>query len=81
MTTASKRQKLHDLVNTADDSQLQAIYSIFEDQLSAKFDPWKDDEFVEEMNRRVDDYESGKTIGVPWDEIKLKAQQRSNTNK
>jgi hypothetical protein len=53
MTTAGIREKLHNFINTADDKQVKAVYSIFEDQIGEKYDHWADEEFLAEMDRRV----------------------------
>jgi hypothetical protein len=74
MTTAAIREKLHDLIDTADDKHVKAVYSIFEDQMAEKYDPWDDEDFVKEMDKRIKDFESGKVKGIPWDEVKLKAE-------
>ena len=76
MTTTAIREKLHEMVNTADDEQVKAVYSIFEDQIAEKYDHWEDEEFLKELDQRINDYESGKTKGIPWEEVKLKAQNR-----
>lgn len=76
MTTATIREKLHGLIDTADDEQVKAVYSIFEDQIAEKYDPWEDEAFVKEMDQRVTDFETGKDKGVSWEEVKLKARLR-----
>jgi len=76
MTTTAIREKLHEMVNTADDKQVESIYSIFEDQIAEKYDHWEDEEFLNELETRTKDYESGKVKGIPWEEVKLKAQNR-----
>ena len=64
MTTAAIREKLHQMVNTADDQQVKAVYSIFEDQIGERYNHWEDEEFLAEIKSRIDDYESGKTLSV-----------------
>jgi putative addiction module component (TIGR02574 family) len=76
MTTTAIREKLHEMIDTADDKQVESMYSIFEDQIAEKYDHWEDEEFVNEIKTRLDDFESGKTRGIPWEEVKLKAQSR-----
>ncbi len=76
MTTAAIREKLHDLIDTADDKHVKAVYSIFEDEMAEKYDPWEDEEFVKEMDQRIKDFESGKDKGVSWEEVKRKARQQ-----
>lgn len=36
MTTAAIREKLHNLINTADDKHVKAVYSIFEEEIAGK---------------------------------------------
>ena len=74
MTTAVIREKLHDLIDTADDEQVKAVYSIFEDQIAEKYDHWEDEEFLADLKSRIDDYESGADKGMSWEEVKLKAR-------
>jgi hypothetical protein len=76
MTTAAIREKLHGFINTADDEHVKAVYSIFEDEIAEKCDPWEDEAFVKEMDQRIKDFESGKDKGVSWEEVKLKARLR-----
>ena len=76
MTITAIREKLHDFINTADDKHVKAVYSIFEDQMAEKYDPWEDDAFVREMDQRTEDFESGRDKGVSWEEVKLKARSR-----
>jgi putative addiction module component (TIGR02574 family) len=78
MTTAAIREKLHGFINTADDNQVKAVYSIFEDQIAERYDHWEDEEFLKELKSRIDDIESGKTQGIPWEEVKRKVQIRYN---
>jgi len=76
MTTTVIREKLHDLINTADDEHVKAVYSIFEDQLGEKYDHWDDENFVKEIEKRIDDFESGKVKGTLWEEVRRKARER-----
>ena len=41
-------------------------------------DHWDDEDFVNEMQSRVDDYESGRVKGIPWEEVKDKMRSRSD---
>ncbi|BAU55455.1 addiction module protein [Mucilaginibacter gotjawali] len=74
MTTATIREKLHGLIDTADDKQVKAVYSIFEDQIAEKYDPWEDEDFLRELKSRLDDIENGNDEGLSWDEVKMKAR-------
>jgi len=74
MTTEAKRKKLHEFVDSANDQQIVALYSIFENYTAEKFDHWKDGEFLKELESRLDDIESGNDPGLSWEEVKLKAR-------
>jgi putative addiction module component (TIGR02574 family) len=74
MTTTAKREKLLKMINAADDQQVKAVYSIFEDQLAEKYDHWEDEEFLKELKSRLDDIESGNDEGLSWEEVKMKAR-------
>ncbi|MDB5016147.1 MAG: hypothetical protein JWQ84_979 [Mucilaginibacter sp.] len=76
MTTAALREKLHDFINTADDKKVETIYSIFEDQIAEKYDHWEDEDFLKEIKSRLDEFESGKVKGIPWEEVRLKARNK-----
>jgi len=76
MTTEAIREKLHDLIDSADDKHVKAVYSIFEDEIAEKDDPWEDEAFVNEIDQRIKDFESGRVKGIPWEEVKLKAENR-----
>ncbi len=74
MTTTAKREKLHEMINTADDQQVKVVYSIFEDQLAEKYNHWEDAEFLKELKSRLDDIENGNDEGLSWEEVKMKAR-------
>jgi hypothetical protein len=75
MTTAAIREKLHDFINTADDKQVKAVYSIFEDEIAKEeYDHWKDEDFLKELKTRLDDIEKGNDEGLSWEEVKMKAR-------
>jgi hypothetical protein len=80
MTVATKREKLQNLINTADDEKIEAIFSKMEDEIEEKYDHWEDDEFVAEMKNRIDDYENGVDKGLSWEEVKLMARNEFKAN-
>jgi putative addiction module component (TIGR02574 family) len=79
MTTTAIREKLHKMVNTADDKQIKAVYSIFEDQIAEKYDHWEDEDFLKELKSRLDDIENGNDEGLSWEEVKMKARAEFKT--
>jgi putative addiction module component (TIGR02574 family) len=74
MTTTAIRKKLHEMVNSADDKQVESIYSIFEDQIAEKYNHWEDEDFLKELKSRLDDIENGNDEGLSWEEVKMKAR-------
>ena len=79
MTTAAIREKLHEYINHADDKKVEAIYTLVESEIDEKYEWWEDKGFLEELDRRVADYESGKTKAVSWEQIKLNNEKRLNS--
>jgi putative addiction module component (TIGR02574 family) len=38
---------------------------------------WEDEDFLNEMKSRMDDYESGKDVEISWEEVKQKLRDRN----
>ena len=38
---------------------------------------WEDEDFLNEMKSRMDDYESGKDVGISWEEVKQHLRDRN----
>lgn len=72
MTTAAIREKLHDYINIADDKKVEAIYTMVENEIMENLDLWEDEEFLNELDRRMEELQSGKVKGVTLDELKSK---------
>ena len=75
MSTADIRHKLVEYIRFADVKKIKAIYVILEDEIEEKHDIWIK-EFTDEMNRRTNDLESGKTKGISKEEFFKKANDR-----
>lgn len=71
MTTATIRQKLYNYIRVADDRKVKAIYIMLEDEVEEAFDFWNDKAFLDELNKRSDDYKQGTIKGVAWEEVKM----------
>lgn len=76
MTIATKREKLHDFINDADDKKVEAIYSLIENEIEEPYDHWEDEEFLAEIKKRLDEFESGKVKGISWDQVKLNTRKK-----
>ena len=58
MTTSFIRERLHHFIETAEEKKVQAIYTIFEDEINQ--DTWEyTDEFKAELDSRFEYYKSG----------------------
>jgi len=74
MDTATIREKLHSFIDTATDEKVVELLSLVENERDEKYNHWEDEEFVAEMQSRIDDYESGVDKGLSWEEVKTKAR-------
>lgn len=70
MTTEAIRHKLHNYIEMAEAKKVKAIYAILEGEINDDFSQWKDKEFIAELDRRTDEYKSGRVKGVAWEDVK-----------
>ena len=68
------KEKLYAYIDNAKGKQLKNILSLVEEESEVyitkkKYDHWDDPEFVKEMDRRMEDFESGKDKGVSWEVV------------
>lgn len=80
------KEKLYDYIDNANGKQLKNFLSIVEEDsveysVKKNYNHWGDPEFVKEMNRRVEEYESGKVKGIPWEDLHGKALERPGNKK
>lgn len=80
METAIIRRKLFDYIRDADPKKVRAIYILIQDNIEEENDIWND-EFVEEMIRRKDEYKQRNTEGYSWEEVQKKAIHQLNSLK
>ncbi len=57
------------------------VVKTFVEEPEEDLSPWKDADFVAEMDRRVAELESGKVKGYSWEEVKQRARQSVKTKK
>ncbi len=74
MNTVAIRQKLHHYIETAKDKKVKAIFAMVEDEIEAGAVVWTD-EFLNELNKRANDFENGKVKGRTWGEVKKCARR------
>ncbi len=76
MDTTTKRQKLHEYIDTAENDKVDALYTILEHDVKEPYEWWNDEELCAELDRRSADFASGKDKGVPWEEVKKELLSR-----
>lgn len=59
----------------ADGRKVKAIYTMIEAEIQGASDIWTD-EFLDELNKRSADLESGKVKGYTWEEVKARAKKK-----
>lgn len=74
MNTEELKNRLHQYIEKATEEELEELLSFVEEEqegyaVEKKYDHWEDEEFVKEMDRRVEDFESGKDKGFSAQEV------------
>jgi 3-phenylpropionate/cinnamic acid dioxygenase small subunit len=80
MTITAIRTKLYDYILIADSKKLHALYNLLENDMEVKTEWWKDEQFMDELDRRDQALESGEDKGVTLEEMmasidKLRAEK------
>lgn len=75
MKTEEIRQKLHEYIETAEENELKAIYAIVAVETETIGNPWEDDDFVAEIERRTREMENGRAISYTWEEVQERARK------
>jgi hypothetical protein len=57
------------------------VVKTFVEEPEGDLSPWKNADFVAEMDRRIAELENGKVKGYDWDEVKKRARQSVKTKK
>ena len=74
MSTLEIRERLHKYIDQADDRKVKAIYTMVEEEIEPT-DMWKDEVFVAELERRVNEIESGEVTGYTWEQVQANANK------
>ena len=74
MSTATIRERLFEYIRFADDKKVRAIYTMVEEDIIERLDLWEDKDFLKEIDRRIEEIETGKMIGSTWEEVKAKSR-------
>lgn len=70
MNSTAIRHKLYDYIRVADDKKLHAIYNLLENEIEQTNEWWKDKLFIEELDHRFQQLESGNDKGFTLDQLK-----------
>ena len=69
MTTVLIREKLYDFIRVADDKKVKAIYMMLEDEIIEEVEWWKNQQFIQDLNTRFENWKSGKDKGFTVQDI------------
>jgi len=75
MKTAELKQKLHDYIDNAEQKKLKAIYTMVESDIDDTYEKWNDEAFIKEMDKRINDLETGKVKGYTWEEVQQRTRK------
>ena len=70
MSSAALREKLQGYIRVADEKKLKAIYHLLESEIEEKGEWWQDKNFVKELDKRYEQWETGKGSAYTIDETK-----------
>jgi len=76
MDTLTIRQKLHAIIDKADDKKVEEMFIKLIDDTQPSSEWWRDEELVAELNRRSAALESGEDKGIPWEDVKARLLKR-----
>jgi peptidyl-tRNA hydrolase len=68
------KKKLHEYIDNAKGKQLKNILSMVEEEseiyeVKKKYDHWDDPVFVKEMDKRMEEIDSGKVPAIPAEQV------------
>jgi hypothetical protein len=69
MTITAIRTRLYDYIRIADSKKLHALYNLLENDIEVKTEWWKDEQFMDELDRRDQALETGDDKGVTLEEM------------
>lgn len=75
MTTSAIREKLHEYIRVADDKKLIAIYTILENEIEEETEWWKNNSFIDELNKEYEAWKKGDAKGYTLEEIEASIQE------
>ncbi|MEO5581112.1 MAG: hypothetical protein ABIR66_00355 [Saprospiraceae bacterium] len=70
LTETDVREQLHQIINVISEKKLRALYQLLKDEETEEYEWWMDEEFVAELDRRVEALENGTDKGITLEEFK-----------
>lgn len=67
--SASIRHKLYDYIRVADDKKLKAIYNLLEEEIEQTNEWWKNQQLIEEFDKRYQALENGDDKGFTLEQL------------
>lgn len=67
--SASIRHKLYDYIRVADDKKLKAIYNLLEEEIEQINEWWKNQQLIEEFDKRYQALENGDDKGFTLEQL------------
>lgn len=74
MASTTIRDRLYDYIRYADEKKVKAIYTMVEEEINERINLWEDKDFLNEIDMRLDGYESGNVKTSSWEEVKQKVK-------
>lgn len=68
-------------LNTKQKQAVLIVVKTFAEEQGQEYSPWKDETFVSELDKRIEELESGKEKGHTWQEVKQRARQSVKVEK
>jgi hypothetical protein len=84
MSEAALDKQINNYLAQLNMNQKKAVLTVvktFAEEHGQEFDPWKDEGFVAELDKRMEELESGKEKGYAWEEVKQRAWQSVKAKK
>ena len=74
------RVELHDYINHADEKELELLYTMWSNKVLDKYEWWKDEELVAELDRQSAALDSKEEPSISWEEVKEVLSKRLSKN-
>ena len=80
MLITNIRQKLHQFIDIIEDEKIEAMYTLFKEEIE-KDESAFPEEILSEISHRYEQLESEQVKGYTWEEVKQKARQSTSEGK